>query len=53
MSQKDEEERPLLSRLALHAYSVDLIDRKGEAHAFVAPLPRDLDATLKQLRKWG
>jgi len=53
MSKKEEEERPLLSRLALHAYSVDLVDRKGAAHAFVAPLPRDLDATLKQLRKWG
>jgi 23S rRNA pseudouridine955/2504/2580 synthase/23S rRNA pseudouridine1911/1915/1917 synthase len=53
MSKKEEEERPLLSRLALHAYSVDLVDRQGAAHAFVAPLPRDLDATLKQLRKWG
>lgn len=53
MSQKEEEERPLLSRLALHAYSVDLVDRQGKSHAFVAPLPRDLDATLKQLRKWG
>ena len=53
MSKKEEEERPLLSRLALHAYSVDLVDRQGQAHAFVAPLPRDLDATLKQLRKWG
>jgi len=50
---KKEEERPLLSRLALHAYSVDLVDRQGEAHTFIAPLPRDLDATLKQLRKWG
>ncbi len=53
MSKNEQEERPLLSRLALHAYSVDLVDRQGEAHAFVAPLPRDLDATLKQLRKWG
>lgn len=53
MSKKEEEERPLLSRLALHAYSVDLVDRQGAAHTFVAPLPRDLDATLKQLRKWG
>jgi 23S rRNA pseudouridine955/2504/2580 synthase/23S rRNA pseudouridine1911/1915/1917 synthase len=53
MSKKEEDERPLLSRLALHAYSVDLVDRKGLPHAFVAPLPRDLDATLKQLRKWG
>ena len=53
MSKKEEEERPLLSRLALHAYSVDLVDRQGEAHTFIAPLPRDLDATLKQLRKWG
>jgi 23S rRNA pseudouridine1911/1915/1917 synthase len=53
MSKKEEEERPLLSRLALHAYSVDLVDRQGASHTFVAPLPRDLDATLKQLRKWG
>ena len=53
MSKKEEEERPLLSRLALHAYSVDLVDRQVEAHTFIAPLPRDLDATLKQLRKWG
>jgi 23S rRNA pseudouridine955/2504/2580 synthase/23S rRNA pseudouridine1911/1915/1917 synthase len=53
MSKKEEEERPLLSRLALHAYSVDLVNRQGEAHTFIAPLPRDLDATLKQLRKWG
>lgn len=53
LSGKEEDERPLLSRLALHAYSVDLVDRKSIPHTFIAPVPRDLDATLKQLRKWA
>lgn len=53
MSGKEEDERPILSRLALHAYSVDLVDRQSIPHTFIAPVPRDLDATLKQLRKWS
>lgn len=53
LSGKEEDERPLLSRLALHAYSVDLVDRKSIPHTFIAPVPRDLDVTLKQLRKWA
>jgi 23S rRNA pseudouridine955/2504/2580 synthase/23S rRNA pseudouridine1911/1915/1917 synthase len=53
LSKADEEERPLLSRLALHAYSVELTDMQGTEQVFTAPLPKDLDTTLKQLRKWG
>ena len=53
LSKADEEERPLLSRLALHAYSVELIDMSGREQLLTAPLAKDLDTTLKQLRKWG
>ena len=53
LSKSEEEERPLLSRLALHAYSIEVIDRKGKPIVLTAPLSKDLDATLKQLGKWG
>ena len=53
LSKDAESERPLLNRLALHAYSIQVTDQKGQKHEFVAPLSRDMDATLKQLSKWG
>ncbi len=44
------EERPLLSRLALHAYSLS-IDHPatGERITFTAPYQKDMEATRKQL----
>ncbi|GAA4320445.1 RluA family pseudouridine synthase [Compostibacter hankyongensis] len=48
-----EEERPLLSRLALHAYRLHFPLPSGEHFSLEAPLPRDLQATLTQLRKHG
>ena len=46
------EERPLLSRLALHAYKIELAHPKtGEKINFTAPYPKDMDATRKQLAK--
>ncbi len=46
------EERPLLSRLALHAYSLSVDHpRTGERMTFVAPYPRDLEAVRCQLAK--
>ena len=53
LSKEDEEERPLLARLALHAYSIEVNDRKGNPINLIAPLSKDLDATLRQLGKWG
>lgn len=47
-----EEERPLLSRLALHAYSIEIAHPKTEERmTFFAPYPRDLEAVRKQLAK--
>lgn len=47
-----EEERPLLSRLALHAYKITFTHPKtGEEMTFTADYPRDMEAVRKQLAK--
>ncbi len=44
-------ERPLLSRLALHAYTLTLKHPvTGEKVTFTAPYPKDMEATRKQLK---
>ena len=53
LSKDTEEERPLLSRLALHAHRITFKDIHGTEHSFEAPLQRDMEVTLKQLRKWS
>jgi 23S rRNA pseudouridine955/2504/2580 synthase/23S rRNA pseudouridine1911/1915/1917 synthase len=50
LSQKEEAERPVLSRLALHSASIKFILNEQE-YFFEAPLPKDLKALLQQLRK--
>ena len=46
------EERPLLSRLALHAYKIELVHPvSGEKMVFTADYPKDMDATRQQLAK--
>jgi 23S rRNA pseudouridine955/2504/2580 synthase/23S rRNA pseudouridine1911/1915/1917 synthase len=52
-SGEDGEERPLLGRLGLHAWRLSLNDPKGHSLQLEAPLPRDLDACLRQLRRWS
>lgn len=45
-----DEERPLLNRLALHAYRLEITHPKtGEKMTFTAPYQKDMDATRKQL----
>lgn len=53
LSDKDEEERPLLSRLALHAFSLSFKKEDGTAIHAEAPLPKDIAACVKQLNKWS
>lgn len=50
LSKKEEAERPILSRLALHAASLKFNLNNNE-YFFEAPLPKNLKATLQQLRK--
>lgn len=44
-------ERPLLNRLGLHASSLSFTDRRGNRHFLEAPLPKDMNAVIQQLRK--
>lgn len=51
---KDQEERPLMSRTTLHAYQLTLEHPgTGERMSFQAPLPKDFQAVVNQLNKWG
>ena len=50
LSKKEEEERPLLNRLALHSHLLKF-EFDGEAITLEAPLPKDLRAALQQLEK--
>lgn len=52
LSEKDEQEKPLLSRLALHAYRLEFYKEDGKHIVAEAPLPRDMAACVKQLNKW-
>jgi 23S rRNA pseudouridine955/2504/2580 synthase/23S rRNA pseudouridine1911/1915/1917 synthase len=51
LSKFDEEERPILNRLALHSYNLNFIDDSGMQHNLNADLPKDMKALLQQLRK--
>ena len=51
---KDQEERPLLSRSALHAHQLTIQHpTTSEAMTFEANVPKDMTAVLKQLEKWS
>ena len=51
LSKDVEEERPILNRLALHAFQLSFKDINGKSIELEAPLPKDLIATLQQLQK--
>jgi len=50
LSQDAEEEKPILSRLALHASQLKF-ELQGKLYELEAEMPKDLRATLQQLRK--
>jgi 23S rRNA pseudouridine1911/1915/1917 synthase len=52
LSKADEEERPLLNRLALHAWKLSFTDMDGTTRQLEAPLSKDLKAMLQQFEKW-
>jgi 23S rRNA pseudouridine1911/1915/1917 synthase len=51
LSQSEDEERPILSRLALHSAQLSFKEMRDEDISIEAPLPKDLRATLNQLGK--
>jgi 23S rRNA pseudouridine1911/1915/1917 synthase len=52
ISKKEEEEKPILNRLALHAQILKFRIGAEKIFETEAPLPKDLKALLNQLRKW-
>ncbi len=52
MAKHEEEERPLLNRVALHAYRLEFETVAGKLITADAPLPKDMAATVNQLNKW-
>ncbi len=53
LSKSEDEERPVLNRLALHAYRLKFTDAGGITHELTAELPKDMRALLQQLKKNG
>jgi 23S rRNA pseudouridine1911/1915/1917 synthase len=53
LSKDAEEEKPILARLALHAFRLKFTDLAGKTIELEAPLHKDLRATLQQLGKRG
>lgn len=53
LSLKEEEERPILNRLALHSAQLIFLSEGGTNVNIEAPLPKDLQAVIKQLSKWN
>lgn len=51
LSKLEENEKPILSRLALHAFSLRFADPTGVVQYAEAPLPRDMKALVNQLSK--
>ncbi len=51
LSKDAEEEKPILNRLALHAFQLAFKDPGGKLIELEAPLPKDIRATLQQLFK--
>lgn len=51
LSKHDEEERPMISRLALHSYRLIFTDAQGTKHELVASVPKEFRALFQQLNK--
>lgn len=51
LSKHDEEEKPILGRLALHSFKLEFEDLDGKPISIGAVLPKDMRATVNQLDK--
>ena len=51
---RGKQERPLLSRLGLHAFQLTISHpTTGESMTIEAPLPKDLRTSLRQIKRWS
>ena len=51
LSKHDDEERPILNRVALHSYELKFKDAAGQEFDLTAELPKDIRALIQQLKK--
>jgi 23S rRNA pseudouridine955/2504/2580 synthase/23S rRNA pseudouridine1911/1915/1917 synthase len=51
LSKKEEQERPMLNRLALHSWQLKFTGPDDQEYKFESPIPKDLKAILQQLSK--
>ncbi|MFT3681478.1 MAG: RluA family pseudouridine synthase [Ferruginibacter sp.] len=51
LSKTEDEERPMLNRVALHAHQLIFKDAAGEQFELTAELPKDIRALMQQLKK--
>ena len=51
LSKHDEEERPMISRLALHSYKLIFDDEHGTHHEISTEMPKEFRALMSQLGK--
>ena len=51
LSRHDEEERPIIDRLALHSYRLHFTDAEGNEHKLEAEMPKSFRALFQQLKK--
>lgn len=51
LSRHDEEERPMISRLALHSYKLIFTDATGKRMELTAEMPKEFRALMMQLKK--
>ena len=52
LSKTEEEERPFLNRLALHAHRLIFTDLQGKQVELEAHLPKEFTALMRQISKW-
>src|SRR5205085_781754 len=48
---REQEERPILNRLALHSHQLMFTDQNGKNYDLIAEMPKDMKALLQQLNK--
>lgn len=51
LSRQEDEERPMINRLALHAYKISFTGMQGESILLLAEPPKEFNALMKQLAK--
>ena len=51
LSRHDEEERPMIGRLALHSYKLIFDDTSGKRMELIAEMPKEFRALMQQLKK--